>query len=383
LTTYSHPVIIIQGTGNGLGIARNLGSLGIKVYCLTSNRWDPTIHSKYCTGSYVVPRVEEDPATLKTALTRLARKLPRTGVLFPTGDLSLLTLASIIDEVDDYVSFLPRREVIKTLVVKKHFYTSLRAHGVPHPRTLTPDDIPVDDVADTLPLPVYLRPSHSARFSRTFHRKGFIAHTMGELRRYLRVAAHHDLELLIQEIVPGPTSNGYVLKGYCNARSEPLLLFASQKIRQPSMFSNPTIHKSVPLSDLADFSDVLVPYLKTIGYRGLFGAEVKRDAATGVVKLLEINARSMGCNYFPVVCGVNSVLLAYLDVIGEETPPVNAYAVGVYRINLVLDALILLRTLAAGHFSRATLLPYVRQNSWNMFSTDDPLPFFFNFINLF
>jgi D-aspartate ligase len=381
LPTYKHPVIIIQGTGNGLGIARNLGSIGIDVYCLTSNRLDPTFFSKYCTGFAVVPGVEVDPERLKTALTRLAKQLPQKGVLFPTGDLSVLTLASIIDELDDYLSFVPDREVVETLVVKKKFYESLREHGIPHPLTLNTDGTEVDGLEGKLAPPVFIRPSQTAIFSKLFRRKGFVAHTVGELRRYLQVAAQHNLEVLIQEIVPGPTSNGYTIKGYLDKRSKPVVLFTLQKIRQSTMFTNPSVIKSIPLWDLADFMDVVVHYLQLIKYRGLFGAEIKKDAKTGVFKLLEINARSMGGNFFPTACGVNNILTAYLDIIGEKAPPVKDYAVGVYGINFIRDVNILMRLLVKGHLSHETILPYLRKKFWYTFSMDDPIPFFIDLYN--
>ena len=140
------------------------------------------------------------------------------------------------------------------------------------------------------------------------------------------------------------------------------------------MFFNTVVHKSIPLSYLADFVDVVVYYLKSIKYRGLFGAEIKKDSRNGVFKLLEINARSMGCNNFPFVCGANIVLTAYLDILGEKLQPVKDYDVGVYRINFMQDYRIMMRMLAKGQFSRELILPYLRKKDWKMFSMDDPIP---------
>jgi D-aspartate ligase len=142
------------------------------------------------------------------------------------------------------------------------------------------------------------------------------------------------------------------------------------------------VMKSVPPSALAEVIDVVVTYLKAIGYRGLFGAEVKRDARDGVVKLLEINARSMGSNHFPAACGVNSVLLAYLDLLGEDVPRVKDYDVGVYEIKFLRDIRVLVRMFAAGQLSREAMLPYVRKHLYYLFSWDDPMPFAAHLIGL-
>jgi D-aspartate ligase len=375
LPTSKNPVVTIQGAGHALGIARNLGSVGIDVYCVTSDRFAPTIFSKYCKGFAVIPGID-DPEQLQTSLHRLETKLPQKGVIFPTDDNSLLTLSTIYHELDNYITFIPDRDIIETLVLKKNFYQSLREHGVPHPLTLNIDEAKVDEVEGAFALPVFIRPSQSGSFSNTFGKKGFIANTSGELRKHLQFAEQHDIDVMVQEIIPGPTSNEFIIKGYLDKHSKPLALFASQKIRKPNMFSNTTVHKSIPLSYVADFVDVVVKYLQSIRYRGLFGAEIKRDSRSGVFKLLEINARSMGCNYFPFVCGANIVLTACLDIVGEEAQPVKNYEVGVYRINVGRDYKILLRMFAKGQFSREKMRPYLGKVNWYMFSKDDPMPYF-------
>ena len=82
----------------------------------------------------------------------------------------------------------------------------------------------------------------------------------------------------------------------------------------------------------------------------------------------------MGSNYFPTVCGVNIVLIAYLDIIGEEVQPVKNYDEGVYEIKLIRDIITLKRVLAKGQFSHETMLPYLKKKLWHMFSMADPIP---------
>jgi predicted ATP-grasp superfamily ATP-dependent carboligase len=299
----------------------------------------------------VVPGIDMDPTKLTTSLKLMENKLPQKGVLFPTGDNSVLTLSSVIHELENYLSFIPNRKIIETLVLKNKFYQSLKEHGVPHPMTLIPDEADGDELEGKISLPAYIRPSQSALFFKTFGSKGFQANTLGELRGYLQLAEKHDIDVMIQEIIPGPTSNGYV---------------------------NASVHKSIPISDLADVKDVLVNYLKAIKYQGLFGADIKKDSTTGEFKLLEINARSMGANNLPTSCGVNIVLAAYRDILGEEVQPMKNYDVGVYRIFLRRDLTILRKMFAKGQVGNETMLPYVKKNIYAMLSLDDPVPFLRN-----
>lgn len=162
MTVYSNPAIIIGGgSANGLGIARNLGSLGINVYCITSNPYEYTRFSKYCKGLSHIPNVEEDKDILRTVLRHLEPHLREKAVLFPTSDNSLLTLSSIFDELDSYVTYIPNRKNIETCVLKHNFYKSLRTRGVPHPATYFLDEEEVEGIIPQLLFPVYIRPSQS------------------------------------------------------------------------------------------------------------------------------------------------------------------------------------------------------------------------------
>ena len=147
MTTYSNPAIIIGGgIANGLGIARNLGSLGIPVYCITSNPYEYTRTSKYCKGFSLIPEIECDKDKLRTVLHKLGTHLKEKGVLFPTTDTSLLTLSSIVDELDSYVTYIPNRKLIETCVFKKNLYKSLNTHGIPHPVTYFLDEEEIEDI---------------------------------------------------------------------------------------------------------------------------------------------------------------------------------------------------------------------------------------------
>jgi len=261
-------IIIGEGNANGLGIARNLGSLGIPVYCLTSDPHELTRLSKYCTSSAIVPEVEQHPAVLNQALERLQPRFGDRSVLFPTTDPALLTVSTIMDDLDHYVTFLSAREVIETMVMKSKFYASLVTHRIPYPTVLDPQQINLNEDLPHLRFPVYIRPARSLLFSQQFGVKGFVAQSPSDVHRYLQMAAHHHLNVMVQEIIPGPAENGYTLRGCLDNQSQVLILMATQKLRQPSLFSNCTINRSVPLTWLGTGLPQLLSYLQRLRYRG-------------------------------------------------------------------------------------------------------------------
>jgi predicted ATP-grasp superfamily ATP-dependent carboligase len=323
-----------------------------------------------------VPEVESNKNKLLRVLQHFGDKMKERCVLFPTTDSALLTLSSIIDELESYVTYIPNRKIIETCVLKKNFYKSLEAHGVPHPSTFYPEDEKLEDIISQVSFPIYVRPSMSQVFSSAFGKKGFVAQSPKELEKYIQIVKKHKIDVMVQDIIPGATWNGYLLRGYCDKNSRLVALMANQKIRQPSKFSIANIKRSIPLSHVADAVQSLTKYFEAIRYHGLFQAEFKKDPRDNVIKLLEINARSAGGNYYGVVCGMNHVLLAYLDAIGEDVQPLKDYELYLYGINLVKDAPILLNKILDGKISYQDIYMYFKKKYIFKFSEEDVLPFF-------
>ena len=377
MNTNKHPAIVIGGgSENGLGIARNLGARGIDVYCVTSDPQEHSFHSKYCCGYKLLPNVERDAEILGQFLHSFQKHIQCPGVLFPTTDEAVLTLAAISDDLEGYVTYNPKIDVAETCVDKSKFYQSLERHAIPHPRTLYMTDIDSHTIEAQLGFPVYIKPAMSLQFNRIFNRKGFVAHNFQELTQRVHLAQKQGLRILIQEIIPGPPHNGYSLRGYIDKDSRLMAIMATQKLQQPDLFSNIAIKRSIPLHHLSRAKDMLVEYLQRIGYQGLFHSEWKRDARDNTVKLIEINARCSGGNYFGVACGLNHVLLAYLDCVNERIEPLRDYMIDVHQINILRSLSILVNKSLQRQLNYQDLRPYFRKKLAHLFAVDDPLPFF-------
>jgi D-aspartate ligase len=270
---------------------------------------------------------------------------------------------------------VPDRTVAETLILKQRFYQSLVTHNIPHPQTIS---ITADtSSAHGMPLtyPVFVKPSLSQAFSQRFRRKGFLAHNSTELQYYLTQAQHNHLDVMVQEIIPGPTEHGYIFQGYLTRHSQLRFLFVSQKLRQPRMFSIESAQVSIPLSAVAACSRQIVEYLTHLRYRGLFEAEVKLDAGDHTFKLLEVNARSGGSNSHPDACGANHVLLSYLEAIGEDVPQIPSYQAGIYSTYCFYDLVSLYTLCKRGELVLTPVLrSYLRTRDW-IFARDDLRPF--------
>jgi predicted ATP-grasp superfamily ATP-dependent carboligase len=233
------------------------------------------------------------------------------------------------------------------------------------------------DAVKHLGFPLYIRPSESLRFGTQFRGKGFQANTLRELHQYLVVAKAHNIEVLLQEIIPGPTSHLYGIRGYLDQHSQLVAVMADQKIHQPSMFANNSVKRSIPrtVEGIPQTIQTLLTYLQRMKYTGLFHSEWKQDPRTNELKLLEINARSSGGNHFGAQCGMNHILMAYRDALGERLEIPTTYHVDVYQINLVSDLQVLLSKLTKSAWSGWSLKPYLQKKVWHTLAYDDPRPF--------
>jgi predicted ATP-grasp superfamily ATP-dependent carboligase len=239
-------------------------------------------------------------------------------VLFPTTDHAVLTLARLQHQLQHHLFVLPDAATVECMVDKSKFYHSLHATDIQHPETWYPADASCPDLARKVSYPVYVRPAQSLQFLQYFREKGFTAHSPRELRYYLELAQQHQVPVMVQQIVEGPTDDGYNIKGYFNRGGMLALLISKRKVWQPTMFSNPSVTVTIPHADAEKFTQPFLKYMKHHNYRGLFGAEFKRDSRDGQVKLLEVNARSMGCSYLGRACGADDIYAAYRDALGKD-----------------------------------------------------------------
>jgi predicted ATP-grasp superfamily ATP-dependent carboligase len=370
------PVVVIGGGVHGLGVIRNLGRHGIDVYCVTETPHNIAFHSRYCKGSNVIPFIERDSTVLATNLSSIAARFSRVPYIHPTSDLSVLTLSQIIPELKTCVASIPRFSTVQTLVIKKQFYQSLQKHGVSFPATFYLDETHPREAVQEIGFPVYIKPSLSQTFAQRFRKKGFIASTMDELRHYLQIAHEFSFEVMIQEIVFGPPRHLFVVTGYFDKTSTPVLLFATQNIRQPSFFQDNSCSVSIPLSHIHESVHTIIQYLTSLRYHGIFIAEFKWDARDHTMKLLEVNARSGAYNSHPVACGVNHILAAYHEATGHELQPTTSYMPHVYCIDLFIDLWSISRLAINQKYPfREIVHTYRGKKHWLIYARDDPLPF--------
>jgi D-aspartate ligase len=368
------PTIVFGGGINGLGIVRNLGREGINV-CSVVDRFDGAIFSKYCKKHYLLPDYKERKDEAKSFLTNFSRSYTTRAVIFATDDIGTLVLADLKSDLkDDYYFVLPEKETVEKLVVKRRFYQSLSENRVPHPKVVIPTKPgDLEDVERELGYPIFIRPSISEHFSMISRKKGFIANSKRELIKYLHLVSRHNIDVICQEIIPGGDDKIYGIAGLLNRESKPLALFAYHRLRGwPPVFGNCSMIESLPLSDVSTLKETTTTYLRSLDYYGIMECEFKQDCRDGDFKMLEINARSWWQNSFPTKCGLNIVLAAYLDAIGETVDYNENYLTGLKWTNFINDVVSSVRGMDI--FKKNWLGTFHKVRDFAFFDIHDPAP---------
>ena len=351
---------------------RSLGRRGIPVFApgttgsfVSYSRWHRAMPAAW--GD------DPTPATLTDYLTKL--RVDRL-VIIPATDGWALAVARLPPALRArFPSSLSSLESLDALIDKGRFAALLRQLGVPHPRTVRVDrggdwaQIPDEAFADA-----FLKPHDSQAFRRRFGLKAFHFETRAEALALARDARQANLEVLLQEYVPGPPTSHYMVEGFVDRSGRVVARFVRQRLRMfPPDFGDSTYMVGVPLDRVGTAVEHLNRLLTHLSYRGVFEAEFKLDERDGEFKLLEINARPWYFIGFAADCGVDFCGMAYRDALGLEVAPVVSYEAGRHCI-VGAD-----RFSCWQQFRQGRLTAWAWLRSWIgarqlLFAWDDPLP---------
>jgi predicted ATP-grasp superfamily ATP-dependent carboligase len=309
-----------------LGVTRILGRQGLP------RRASVSKDDFVATTRWLPRNAHLPPVGPASGLAAYLEALPlEQGVVIACSDeLALATAELPAPVAERFPSFQPDASVLRLLVDKGAFLRTLATLGVPHPRTLVverPEDL--ESVSDAELETAFIKPRDSQRFQRELGVKGLRPTAREDFRATLAelLAAGHGV--MVQEYVPGPASNHYFVDGFTGEGGEILTLLARRRLRMyPADFGNSTFMVSVPPEEAAGAVASLRHLLGSLGYRGIFSAEFKRDERDGEFRIIEINARPWWYVEFAARAGMDVVRLAYRAALGLPVDPPKSYQLG-------------------------------------------------------
>jgi len=375
MNTARLPVLVLGSGLTGIGVVRSLGRAGHLVYSICGPHESP-IRSRW---SLPLPKTwfsDTSPAELAAYLSQLP--LPR-AVLIACSDEWTRAVAELPETLRDrFPASVPSPPVIHTMIDKWCFAEMLDRLDVPRPKTLL-----LRSLEDMAALPessyqnMFLKPLNSQEFSFRIGLKAFQPsskkHALEFMAQTLRNGTP-EFPILLQEYIPGPSSNYYLVDGFVDRHGRIEGLFARRQLRMyPTLFGNSTLSETIPLDQMQGPVETLKRMWLELGFRGIFDAEFKYDERDGQYKIVEVNARPWWFVEFATRCGVDLCGMAYQDALGLPVEPSHGYEVGRRCVYLLRD----LATYRATDRSLVGLLRWARSVKGAdeiIYCWDDPRP---------
>ena len=367
------PALVFGGDVSALAVIRSLGRSGVPLAVasfdknLARSRWyrpapgEPI--EELCDGRQVAAYLRILP-------------FPR-AVLIPASDHWALALASLPASVaDSYPATVAASQTLQIFIDKERFASAAEEFDVPAPRTVRVTGVEsLDELAEADLPRFFLKPRDSQLFAKRFGVKGLRLAERSDAAELVRKVASEQLEVVLQEFIPGPPTAHVFLDGYVDRAGVMRACLARRRLRMhPAEFGNSTLSVTIPLGDVSPALESLRRLFDGTGFVGFFDAEFKHDARDGRFKIFEVNPRPWWQLELAEASGLNLCLMAYRDALGFPVSSALEYRVGRRWVHPLPD----FRAWRAGRKGDGNAGGFPLR-SWvgganALFSRDDPMP---------
>ena len=331
--TASGTAIIVGMSGStGLAVVRALAREGVTCHATHYDAGAPAMATRLA-RTHQAPDWRSDPSGLIDFLLELAGRLgfgedadastaPSVASLFVCHDAALGPVWAAdarLRAAGLRCAFRSTRPLAELLDKRVQLEGAARA-GVAAPWTRWGAAAELEAAADECPYPAILKPAFSHLGVKALGAKALRCADAGELHAAL--AATGDVELLLQEYVPGGDDQLYTAGLFVCAGGH--VAFTGRKLKQ-----HPPGLGIARLAEAVDEPGLVpggVALLAELGYEGISQVEYKRDERDGSFRLMEANFRPWTWLGLATACGANLPLAAHCWALGDE--PRYAPAVG-------------------------------------------------------
>ncbi len=374
-----HTALVLGMFETGLGVGRSLGKKGIKVFGFDFKK-DIGFYSSYIKAS-LCHHPCKDPQLLLDELKAFSNSQTHKPALFITSDTFLDFIAKYSNELKPYYLFnLSSPELIGKISNKYEQSILASEAGVSLPHTFKiSSEFELKKAIPQLEFPVFIKALEVNSWRKLVGSitKGFVMQNEADLKEKINRLLSKGLEVIIQEIIPGPDTSHFKYCSCTGADGKILLEFTLRKIHQsPIHYGVGAVVESIYYPELLIEGRKLI---QNIGYRGVGSAEFKFDERDGKLKLIELNPRYWQQNSLPTACGMNFAVMDYLEVTGQKPEPITEFVTNIKWVNRHMDFNSFIQYRHAGELSfwewRRSL---VGKKVYSHFSWDDLVPILYD-----
>ncbi len=325
------PLACVIGT---VDLLRPLGLAGIKC-AVVARPGSPKRYSRFVNQVVDWADPWKQPDELLEGLVRFGTAQENRPVLYYEGDWDLLLVSRRRERLAKVFRFvLPDATLVEDLVDKDRFRAVAERLSLPVPksRRLSPEHARPDDVDLRFPLIVKPLTRQMATWDGLADgAKALEVETLADLRRAWRILARADVEILAQELIPGPETLIESYHVYVDEQGDRVAEFTGKKIRTfPAAYGHSTALVITRASDVLALGRQVVHRLDL---RGVAKLDFKRGS-DGRLHLLEINPRFSLWHHLGAKAGLNLPQLVYDDLVGLPRKVVGSAHPGVRWCNV-------------------------------------------------
>ncbi|GEM_PF-581657 len=373
------PIAVVLGLSvNSLSVARSLGRRGIFVVAMDRVKNLSITGSRYVRESYVFEKNarEED---LVEELVRFGQKQKQPVFLFPTNDFYVLLVSRYRKVLSKYYAFtMADEDVLETVVNKQLLYEAAKQAGIPCPQTIAVRSRKeLDSKINEIRYPCFIKPVYSHIWRAKYRNvKVLEVANRQDILKYMQEILDLDIEVLIQEIIPGGDDAIYSVVAYMDRQHQPIVICSKRKLRQYPIFTgNGCLQISTSQPDLEKLGLKLLQALRYVG--PACAVEFKWDARNEQYVLIEINARTEVGQELMTRAGVDIPYIAYMYTMYGKRLDSYTYRTGLKWICFEWD---FFSCIEAREKKLYSWTDWVRSlygvRVFAYFSKDDPFPFF-------
>jgi D-aspartate ligase len=354
-----------------MDLVRPLGLGGI--HCaVVAGPGDVSRHSRFTEAVLDWVDPWNHPEALVERLLSFARTQSAKPVLYYEGDWDLLLVSRFREQLESGFRFVVADAALVEALVDKSEFQELASRAdlpVPPSRRISASRMSRHDL--DLRFPIVLKPlTRQMAIWRPVagSAKALYVEDEAELEKVWPRLAESAIELLAQELVPGPESAIESYHAYIDADGEVVGEFTGKKIRTyPQSFGFSTALEITAHRDVAELGRDLAARLRLSGVAKF---DFKRGR-NGELYLLEVNPRFNLWHHPGAKAGVNLPALVYHDLVGLPRPAARTARPGVRWCHQLHDA----RAARAEGMSLLQWLPWAsRCEAKSAVAWDDPMP---------
>ena len=317
------PAIVLGGDLNALGVVRSLAAAGIPALVLDSSPFHAALWSR-CARARVVRSLCGRP--LIEALLKLKMELHGRPVLIMTHEFAVETISEAREEIEPHFRVsLPAREMVRTLSDKGLFQSLARSLNLPIPSGVVVEAASEARLLRELALPIVLKPIERGGIDAGLVPRAVRCETLAEAETACLNYLAHNCRVIAQEWVEGPDSEIVFCLFYADEQSRLSARFTGRKIASCPPAIGSTAICAPEADTAAEIEDIAQRFVRATHYRGLGGLELKRDARSGRLQIIEPTVgRTDMQGEIATLAGVNLPALAWRMELGLPTDLIDA-----------------------------------------------------------